>query len=606
MILNEIRIYSEVFEQGLYFLEHIEEIIEEEIPIQIIMINKSRTYIDTSLIALLRNQKKFDLLIAVIINDNGQQREIPILFVEYSTAVQTDDHEWQRFDGLFWAIYYQIPYLKISSEGRVSQTAGTEFGGGSNLSIEDEQYLIRQNNGVMHHIHWESLGSSQYLRTHEQYYSCPPHQESLENLLNSIFNTLYDADSIPNFYNTYFQNNSNLVMPTTYNDIFPPANSERLNWNPTANEFKLKVNRFGHAMDPERGGLAFFKLISDSLENHFNVIAEFQIQRDVLRGRKSYKALFDGVGRERELLQLATQIFNSGNLIDADNAIRIFKMATNTERLFNNSQRNLISIILNDTSLSEFLHQSLNSTIKNILLYANSIILTDLDRNEIVRIEWNHQIVETYFRNKKNRIFTQLIPLPLRSLEYRDMKEDLITYSCIRLLRNCGLRILAVSYPDAQGERCILIGEGRQTQRKFIDIIAISERDIDYDVLLQENKEDLNNSGIRSDLEKLIDIRDNNIQCLRILIDNLIGEGRDLTNVYIGIGGKNREDIQHANIDYIIMITLENILHQAQRINWTIGIVNMELLPIFHNLENINTKTRRRILLQNSHDAANL
>lgn len=581
--ISEIRIYAEVIEQGLYFKDYFNSITKKKIPTKIILAKKGITRSRNSKISLLRNQKKFDLLVSII--TSSYNKEIPILLVEFSTAVKTDDHEWQRFDGLFWANFFEIPYLKISSKEKKSQTAGDDFGGGSNLSIEDEIYIMQQNRCIMFHINWDTLSSSEYLLTHEQYLSCPPYNQNLETILKKIIQIIVSLSDPREYFIKLLNIRTKLEMPENFNSLFPPPESTRLKWNEDNNEFTIKINRFGHGMDPEKGGIAFFNMLTRSLNYDCKIISEFQIQRNKLTGRGSYKSLFDALSKEEELLDLVNNLLeNNDNNIDVKRAISIFKLATLTDDLFEKKENKNNQIIINDTSLKLFLENSGNSTIKNILFYSDAIILTNLNRKIILKIEWNKDIVENYYENLRTNIDKILRPLPLRDCKDIDINEDLITYSCVQILKNIGLKIIAVSYPNAQGDRCVLIGEGRNIKRKYIDIIAFHEDPSVYDLFLQENKVNLNNKSVKTDIEKITDIIDSYQKNLLILIQAIYPNNKTLAQIYIGLGGKSTRTIKSNNrIDYVILIDLTNS-SPTQNISWSIGVINLNILKIFKSV----------------------
>ena len=95
MKIDELRVYAEVLEQGLDFKDYLIRTSFKG-PIKIIYSKKGRSNItsDDSLISRLRKSKDIDVLITAISGGD----EFPILMVEYSTAVPTDDHKMQRSD----------------------------------------------------------------------------------------------------------------------------------------------------------------------------------------------------------------------------------------------------------------------------------------------------------------------------------------------------------------------------------------------------------------------------------------------------------------------------------------------------------------------------
>ena len=93
MKIDTIRIYAEVLEQGLDFKEYINQI-NKDYDIVNIYTKKVRGNLSSedSLTDRIRKSKDVDVLITIISNN----KEYPLLMIEYSTAVPTDDHKMQR------------------------------------------------------------------------------------------------------------------------------------------------------------------------------------------------------------------------------------------------------------------------------------------------------------------------------------------------------------------------------------------------------------------------------------------------------------------------------------------------------------------------------
>ncbi len=90
MKISELRIYAEVLEQGLDFKKYITKILPE-CSIKNIYTKKLRSEIvgSDSIIDRIRKVKDVDILLTSVCGNE----EIPVLMVEYSTAVPADDHK---------------------------------------------------------------------------------------------------------------------------------------------------------------------------------------------------------------------------------------------------------------------------------------------------------------------------------------------------------------------------------------------------------------------------------------------------------------------------------------------------------------------------------
>jgi len=120
--IKEARIYCECYEQGLYLLDYLNDIlINVECKIIYTKPANFSKYIQESKVARLFSHKDFDGLISLI---DERNKEHPILAVEFSSAVPVDDHILQRFDFVYWSTFYKVPCLKISP----TELHNTDFG----------------------------------------------------------------------------------------------------------------------------------------------------------------------------------------------------------------------------------------------------------------------------------------------------------------------------------------------------------------------------------------------------------------------------------------------------------------------------------------------
>ncbi|WP_231860254.1 hypothetical protein [Helicobacter himalayensis] len=109
MKIDELRIYAECLEQGLDFKEYFSKI-NKDFGIKNIYFTKIRGNLlaTDSILQRISKLKDFDVIVTILCDS----KEFPILLVEYSTAVPTDDHKMQRSDVYFWASIFQISCVK--------------------------------------------------------------------------------------------------------------------------------------------------------------------------------------------------------------------------------------------------------------------------------------------------------------------------------------------------------------------------------------------------------------------------------------------------------------------------------------------------------------
>ena len=118
-MVDEIRIYYESIEQAQNYVRPLidKELKGSKIKTKLIKLKKDyRNY--SKNIAPLIYWKDPDILITAIYKG----MEYPIVMLEFSTAVFTEDHELQRFDGLAVAAQNNCIYVKISPLSKRSQS----------------------------------------------------------------------------------------------------------------------------------------------------------------------------------------------------------------------------------------------------------------------------------------------------------------------------------------------------------------------------------------------------------------------------------------------------------------------------------------------------
>ena len=176
--IKELRVYCECYEQGLLDYISDNEIIKGiDCKVLYTKPNSFSSYSSESIISHLFSRKDFDGLISAVDEDDTEH---PIVTIEFSTAVPTDDHIVQRFDVMYWSTYYQTPCIKISP----TVMNNTNFGGGSKIKIQHEYYTTLNMNGVYYHVDWPLIPDSDLVMTDPDRVSCPPFLKELKDILN--------------------------------------------------------------------------------------------------------------------------------------------------------------------------------------------------------------------------------------------------------------------------------------------------------------------------------------------------------------------------------------------------------------------------------------
>lgn len=570
----EMRIYCESIEQGLDFQEYIQSFLEQcKVYCRILTIYSTKISSnfsdDDSVVSRIRRVKDVDITLTVVENDV----EIPLLLVEYSTAFPTDDHIMQRTDLMYWASLFRVSVMKISPK---SKGVDKKHGGGSILTSNFMKSMANKINLVYYEVNWPTNSFGELLYQDERM-ACIPKNDSLQNSVNELltYYLQYKNEYYSNLLDAHHATGSKITSESL-NSLF--HNSSRIQW--FDNNIRIKINRFGHAMDPDRGVMFFYSQLLGS----DNVTVEFQMQRSSIDKRQGYRSLYDGLANSPKIITELNEIYKvKNNNLSNDDMLEFFLKATNTWEYFTKRSISNKKLILDDYELSNYLNKSKSMAYKSLFLMTSNIVLTNLNRDEVLEITWNKNISLEYIRNILNVNFT---PLKYASISNKNLSEDIITYVSKLVLQSLSFNILAISYPGAQGDRCMLLGSGRNTKRIYIDIIAQNSNS-NGSIFLQENKSHISKSS--SDIEKLSSILNLNEkrESLNDLLSNILGDVDYVpTNLYIGIGGYHdfSSKVDYGNLDFIMMLNFDSKNSAQTSFTWHLAIINMNIIYELPNM----------------------
>lgn len=585
MIISQIRIYAEVLEQGLDFKDYISKYVQKN-KIVNIYTKKGRNEFssDDSYVDRIRKCKDVDALVSVITDGN---EEYPILMVEYSTAVPTDDHKMQRSDVYYWSSKFNIPIMKIYPD---SKGMSQDFGGGDKFNDEMEMAISYKVGGLFYPIKWRNILNSDTLQTKLNALSCIYNSKEIDTIIGKVIDAVKKSSNFSHFFkllkDDYFIQYKDVIE--TYNDVKLKsfiADSSRFKWQ-NSNKLISKINRFGHAMDPDRGVLYF----TNMLIGLNNCITEIQVNRGAdIKSRGGYYSLFDSTAHCEKLLKFVdTIIKQKNNVMSPNDAIYVFSCALNIEswNLFTKIKKS--EFIISDVKLADFLDKCPSMSSKSIFFLSTKLILTDVNRNVICTVTWGTGPITKYLNSLKTLNFK---PIEIKELNIKDAKEDVITFASVELYKKMMCKLIAVSYPGAQGDRCILIGQGRKVLRKYIDIIALKNNEMKVTVFLEECKENIANS--RKDVEKLKEVTSSNVEKVGLL--KLIQKIENIDNfddIKISIGAKYTSVVPNYDVDYIFMFDINNSNSSLTVINYTVAIIDTTLLNEFSQLLDSNKKLK--------------
>jgi len=496
-MIEEIRIYYECYEQANHFIR---PIIKKYASAPIKLIKKSKDHNKyAKFLAPIVFWKDQDILISAIEDGN----ELPIIAIEFSTAVFTEDHELQRTDALAAAAENNCLYIKLSSTKKESPSG---HGGNIHFDYTKPYRLIFQNTGnLCFHIEWKLLkNSNNLLETDPIYLSCPHAMPELDEIFMNLLAILTMQEKLNNFWIKIFTGSavkgdlrfSSQALTEWVTKLKTPLKKkeDKLITNSSRTSLKkdvleIKFNRFGHAMDPERGMLVFYGNIFPKITSKM-VFAT------------NNNAWYKDTSQEDKIQSYIKK--NGLNALKDYYFAFIYASGLHTFPYFLDLLKNAKGKFPKTIDITDFAEKQYfktNKSIRTILRYSNRFVICDnknipqitimWDNNKLPNINYCHQDAITKINNRNT------------------IEEDDVTYIVAhQILRVNGFDIISLSYPGAQGDSAILPnpGLGRRQRRSYPDIVAsFSDKYLD----LTENKGAFSLPAIKSDIKKLIDFRNN-------------------------------------------------------------------------------------------------
>ncbi|MEM2980553.1 MAG: hypothetical protein QW385_04180 [Thermoproteota archaeon] len=519
---------------------------------------------DIKLVKLEKNYKYYSKRIApilfwkvpdamVTLVKNGV--EYPLVLIELSSSVFTEDHELQRFDGLVAAARNNCFYVKISPSGK---TSPSKHGGNIKFDYAIPYSIIQKRFGkTFFYFDWK-CDKNGVVEVDENYLSCPKRIEPFELLLSVIISKAVERELSEEWMNSvvetlaedsFFSHWFTRLKNTPDIDV-TKLKTSRTRWMDKDEILKtgaleLKINRFGHAMDPERGMLAYYGSMgkpvvskmrfSETNNAWYKDIPEEERIRNYI-GRNGLRTAYDflycfalgsGLHENREFMEIAEKY----------------------------RERSLTTITIDLTDFIRANFAELSKPLKTIFLYSVIFIIEDAHSRRRVIFKWVPY-------NESLSFIKHLDVTPIE--ERRILEEDDVTYITIHnILRPNNYKIIAVSYPGAQGDRRILIqmGTGRRQPRKYVDIISFLPRKF---TSLQENKGEFSKTEIQKDIYELSKYKGDKhyINGLKEFQKRFASESLE-TPVKIGVGFwssksftvSRMKDLDIRELDYFVYIT---------------------------------------------------
>jgi len=492
-MIQEFRLYYESVEQANHFVLPVVrralKSLSPSVRIKLVKLRRNYTYY-SSRVAPIFFWKEPDVLITVV----QDKDEYPLLLIEFSTAVFTEDHELQRFDGMLAAAKNNCVYAKISPTKKESPY---EHGGRVEFDYTKPFSLIYRRYGKPYfHFEWK-CDENGVVETDPEYLSCPKRIEEFEWLMEAIMGEIIEKGYSERWIykigsslqsKRYYRTWIGKLQETTKVDV-TTLDTSRTRWiekDPVLNVgvLELKLNRFGHAMDPERGMLAYYGTLAP------DVVAKMMFSEE-------NDAWYKDTPKEAEI----SQYIKRNGLARAYDFLYCFALGSGLFRseefmgiMERYEQSETRHVILDLTDFIERNILELSKPLRTIFTYSRLFAIEDERGRRKVTFTWQPYEELRIFENYSG--ITNIV-------ERTTLDEDDVTYVAVHnILRPNGYKIIAVSYPGAQGDRRILVEPrtGRRQPREYIDIISFLPEKV---TSLQENQGSYGRRKTQRDIDRL-------------------------------------------------------------------------------------------------------
>ena len=574
----EFRIYYECLEQALHFLKPMVEdaLRESGVDAEIRLARRAKCAPDgTSVDAILSLATPDALLTAVT-----DGKEIPLVLVEFSEAVFAEDHELQRSYGACAAYFAEMFYVKIAGGKKSTR----EFGGAPCDPLMIPRVLADNFDyrGCIH-AEWASVGAGgQMLATGDEYLSCPPDIPLVRDVFFAAISGV--AQGARQWRDHAFTALESSAAYLKYRCKVRKAKSgqellddwhgrQSRNTRKAGLRFFVKdgcvaakINRFSHAMDPDRGVLIFASM---AFSKSRRILGVYALERQKTKGMKEP---IGGVAQLRRRIRVALSKDKGGipswlteEIIRAADGASGMGVTVDFQHVW-------------ESNMDELRKNRVVATLAYFLdglrLNHNGPLL-QWDRRKLLECAQDESVLDALKR--RLGFGASFAPAPLRIVG-DEVNEDEVTYVLVhRFLRPNGFRLIAVSYPGAQGGMAILPNpsKGKSQPREYPDVMAMLPGD-DVRVALNESKGRFSKLALDAEIRKLADYKKEETSKRDALTRALIEAERldvngKIRRVLIGVsfGGNTASVWQPKEVDFIFMLPTRRC--------WRVGVFSKDL-----------------------------
>jgi len=582
----ELRLYYESIEQGNdYLLPMISEVVPKGTSIKLVKRPKKANQFTEGALFSIMSFTTPDALITGI--KNGI--EYPLAIIEFTEAVKTEDHELQRTYGALASYLSETFYIKISGHKESEKV----FGGAEYNPFSTPKILIDQFGYEGYIIaDWGTETENKFtLQRNQNFPSCPPEIPILKSTIQAIVKSFLKSEknwfenSIKDLkqtssYKSYRKEVDNATGAKELLETWKArraTNLNKLRYFVNKDWIGAKINRFSHAMDPDRGILNFISFVFSKTHKIFGIYALVRP-----RGNDIMKKDLDSLTTLRSKLNAAIEKDRGGvpnwfidELVKAAESAKTQNETINfqsvwekhKEKISDNKVIATIALLLDGMYLN---HNGIKLVWDRRKLLGNG-------KGEIL------ELLKTYFSSTNYTSASTLVE------ESNEVDEDEVTYAIAhRVLIPNKFKIVSISYPGSQGGGAILPDPelGKAQPREYPDIIALPPiKNTKIDVLLNESKGMFRQADIKKDTKKILrykhDKKLQNALKETLVVAQVIDKNDNVRNIIIGVAFGVRSSTpttwEPDEVDFIFRIT--------NRKKWAIGIFNQALRNLIPKIE---------------------
>lgn len=583
--MERIRIYYESLEQAVNYIQPVvRKALDKNAEIALVRRPGKAGDLNEGSIAALLTMTTPDALITGI--DDG--KEYPLVLIEFTEAVTTEDHELQRTYGAIAAYLAGAYYLKLAGEKQSEK----EFGGAAYNPYSTPKMFIEKAGYEGYVIaKWKTEKGNDYtLQRNAKYPSCPKKISIFADTIRQAVSAF--ASSPDNWFDvslkklklrsSYKKYRKNVDSASGAEELLavwkdrPETNLNRSRYFVRPGFVAAKINRFSHAMDPDRGILTFMSFLFSEERKIYGIYALVRP-----RGNDLMKQDMTSVSLMQRKLEAALEKDKGGlpdwfvtELTNAVRNVRCLNEEIDFQPVWDRHSKEITESKVVMT-LAYFLD--------GMRLNHNGVLLT-WNKRGLVGAE-GPDFLPAFARHFQ--FARHAAPTPIAEI-VREVDEDEVTYAVVhRVLIPNGFKIVSVSYPGAQGGGAVLPRPelGKAQPREYPDVIAMPPSGSKIDVLLNESKRTFDRASVDEDVNKLLLYKtsEGRKTALKrtLLVAEVIDKDRQLKNIVIGVsfGVKSNTPTtwRPDDVDFIFRI--------VDRTHWAIGIFKQELKDLISNIE---------------------